>query len=487
MLYERLAQHERNDGTAIFVQTPSGAMSYRDCKARVDALAGVLKARGLRRGDRCMVMLPNGTDFVVAVLAIAKLGAIAVPVGTTFKADELRRYVMDSAPKVVATTEALAVRHREAVRSVSNARILTQLTFPRTTVPPVREMFDGDVLYQYSLGATGVPKRVVRTQTQLIAEAEQFASTIALSASDKLLTAVPMCHAHGFGNCLVAALTAGACILVLERFDRRLVMQALTSEQVTVFHAVPFMFSLLATSKHVTTTSMPNLRLALSAGAPLDESSYVAFRDKFGVAILQQYGSTETGAISVNLDPDPSLWQSVGQPLAGTEVLLINDSGIPAPPGTVGEVVVRSPAMATGYSSLALTREAFRDGYYWTGDLARADRAGNITLCGRKKQLITTSENQVDPTEVEAVIAQHPAVAETVVLGVPGPRGTERVKAVVVSHQDCTAEEITQWCRDRLAPYKAPRIVAFRDELPRSPLGKILRKYLQEETGLAGG
>jgi long-chain acyl-CoA synthetase len=224
-----------------------------------------------------------------------------------------------------------------------------------------------------------------------------------------------------------------------------------------------------------------SLRLCFSAGTALPRSTFEAFGERFGVLVRQLYGSTETTVIAANLSADPvATFESVGRPVAGVDVAIVDDEGAPLPVGETGEITVASPAATQGYAEMPeLNEVAFRDGHFFTGDLGRLDEDGLLYVVGRKKLLIETGGFKVDPIEVEAVIDDHPAVAESVVVGVETEiPGEQRVKAVVVRAGECEERELVAFCRERLANFKLPQSVEFRDEIPKSPLGKVLRKYL---------
>jgi len=222
------------------------------------------------------------------------------------------------------------------------------------------------------------------------------------------------------------------------------------------------------------------------SGAPLSRTalpraSFEAFGERFGVLVRQLYGSTETGMIAANMSDDPvATFESVGSAVEGVKIEIVDDDGAALPTGEVGEVSVASPAASSGYADAdEASMLAFRDGRYFTGDLGRLDEGGQLYLEGRKKLLIEIGGYKVDPVEVQDVIAAHPAVAEAIVVGVGGESADEElVKAVVVPKEDCEEAELIAFCRERLANYKVPRTVEFRDEIPTSPLGKVLRKYL---------
>jgi long-chain acyl-CoA synthetase len=242
---------------------------------------------------------------------------------------------------------------------------------------------------------------------------------------------------------------------------------------------VPFNFRLMAEAPH--SADLSSLRLAFSAGTALPRPFFDAFLDKFGVPVRQLYGCTEAGTLTANMDEDPvASFESVGAPVDGVEVQIEDDEGRPVAAGTVGEIAVRSPGLTSGYSDMEdLNRQAFRDGFFLSGDLGMLDEQGRLTITGRKKLLIEVGGYKIDPIEVEDVVAAHPKVAEAVVVGVETDvPGEERVKAVVVPSDELSERDVIGFCQQRLANFKVPQLIEFREEIPKSPLGKILRKYL---------
>ncbi len=467
---------------------PAGTLTWQALEGAIASFAAQLSGLSVGAGSCVVVLVPNGAEFVIATFAIARLGAIAVPLNPLFQPGEIAYYLRDSAAHAVVTTPSQA----EALRGMIGTErpdCVVVTSVPRGgsssgdvgDVPAVDP--DADVLYQYSSGSTGTPKRVMRTQRQLVTEALGVTATTGVTPDDRILAVVPLFHAHGFGNGMLAAVATGATLHLLPAFKRGAVLKALTDQRITIFPAVPFMFGMLADSPSIAGESLPDLRLAFSAGAPLERKTFAQFRDKFGVSVRQLYGSTETGAVAINLgDVDGERCASIGQPVEGVEIRVVDDEGRDCGPGVEGEIVIRSHAMTRGYANLPeVNRESFRDGAFWTGDLGHADAEGYLFITGRKRLFINAGGNKVDPGQVEAVIAEHDAVAECVVVGVRGEYGQEIIKAVVVPHREVGPEEIRDWCRGRLAEFRVPRIVEFRPEIPRSPLGKILRKYLQED------
>jgi long-chain acyl-CoA synthetase len=308
------------------------------------------------------------------------------------------------------------------------------------------------------------PHLVARTQENLWWEAENFWTSTQLDSTDVVLGVVPLSHAHGLGNALLAALRAGASLLLRPRFLRRQVLDLLANERVTLFPAVPFMLRMLAATDRRRRWDLSALRLCVSAGAPLPPDVFLAFRDRFGVSARQLYGLTEAGSVTCDLaaadQVDPT---TVGRPLGNVVVSIADQTGHPLPPGEIGEIVVRSAAVEGGAARALHTL-----------DLGRLDASGALTITGRTSLFINTAGNKVDPAEVEAALRAHPAVADVAVFGVAAAHDEQVVAAAVVLASDVSADTLRAHCRELLAPHKVPRVLTFRDALPRSPLGKVL-------------
>jgi long-chain acyl-CoA synthetase len=484
----------RPDHTAVVHR--GERVSFADLVDQVERLAAGLAERGIAAGDAVALVLRDDPWFVTSFHAVTALGAVVVPLNPAFKQKELefsfrscavRGVIADERSAGVCERIAAGLDHPVEVitTSTGHGQALTVDSLIESSTPARLAARDADevFIYQFSSGSTGRPKRVPRTHGQCAAEADNYAS-LGITAEDRIFSAIPLFHTYGMGACLFASAATGATVIIQEEpnpflLKRQRALELLEQEQATVFPGVPFNFRLLAEAP--ADADLSSVRLCFSAGTALPRPAFEAFGEKFGVLVRQLYGTTETGLIAANMDGDPvGTFESVGVPAGTTTVEIVDDEGGPVPAGEVGEVVVAGPAITSGYSGLDdVNALAFRDGRFFTGDLGRLDDFGRLYLAGRKKLLIEVGGYKVDPIEVEDVVAAHPKVAETVVLGVPGKvEGEEVVKAVVVPSEDCDDRELVQFCQERLANYKVPRIVEFRDEIPKSPLGKVLRKYL---------
>ena len=443
-----------------------GAIDYATLRRRADAAAERLRSAGLGPGDRVAIVLPNSLAFVEALLGVWRCGATAFPVPAGARAGELR-HLFAAAPVAAAITRAGGEPPPSGVQLVADvdglriAHATAQRRPPRAAVSPA----PGDAaLCAVSSGTVAAPHVVTRTHENLWWEAENFFASTRLGPDDVVLGVVPLSHAHGLGNALLAALRAGASLVMRPRFQRRQVLDVLAQERVTVFPTVPFMLRMLAATDRRRAFDLGALRLCLSAGAPLPTDVFAAFRDRFGVPPRQLYGLTEAGSVTCDLAAgervDPA---TVGRPLGTVRVGIEDGDGRPLPPGAVGEIVVRSAA-AEGGAARPLR----------TCDLGRLAADGALTITGRTSLFINAAGNKIDPGEVEAVLRAHPAVADVAVFGLAAAHDDQVVAAAVVLATPVAADDLRAHCRERLAPHKVPRVFTVRDQLPRSPLGKVL-------------
>jgi long-chain acyl-CoA synthetase len=498
-LIDDLYAHAESRGSRPALIYGEERLSYAELLDRAERLAGGLTAGGLAPGDAVALLLPNSPAFVIGFLAVTGIGAVAVPLNPQFKQDELEFYFRNSGVRAVIGDEAgIAVSERITARADDAVRMITTAADPGRALSLDRlieqhagvrlgpRAADEDFIFMYSSGSTGRPKRVPRTHGQCWAEADSYMRSMAITPSDRLFCAIPLFHTYGLGNCLTTLVRTGCTLVIMEEpnpfiLNRGRALELLEQHRVTIFPGVPFNFRLLAEVDR--RADLSSLRLCFSAGTALPRPAFDGFLERYGVAVRQLYGSTEAGVMTINLDPDPvATFASVGTPAAGVEVMAVDDDGRPLPPGEEGELAAKGPAITRGYADMEqLNRETFRDGYYFTGDLGRLDDRQRVFITGRKKLLIEVAGHKVDPVEVEDVLATHPKVREAVVVGVRGKvEGEEIVKAAVVAGDGCEERELIAFCQERLANFKVPQIVEFREEIPKSPLGKILRKYLIE-------
>jgi long-chain acyl-CoA synthetase len=467
-------------------------LTHAQLADEVDRAAGGLAALGVEPGDTVLLVLPNVPEFVIAFFALARLGAGAVLLDVASKEHELTKAFQDCRPRAVITDRRVAgTCHAVATALGQTAVVVTIDEVPSSAVPfhtlgdsaaalPALPDADMPAVFQYSSGSTGRPKRVGRSHAQCLAEARLVPESLGLDEQDAILCTVPLFHAYGLGDCMFTAIGSGAKLVLQPDGQpfvvrRQRTLELIGDEQVTMLPIVPFMVDSLASAK--STRELTGLRYCFSAGNALPAAAAEAFLARFGVPARQLYGCTEAPSITANLDDAPDA-ASVGRPLQGVELSIRDEDDREVDPGAVGTVAVRSPVAPSGYVD-GSDVQTFRDGWVFPGDAGRVDAEGRLTLVGRTKVFIDVVGHKVDPVEVEEVLLQHPAVREVVVVGTrTATLDTDVVKAAVVQEEPCSERELIHFCATRLASFKVPQVVEFREEIPRSALGKVLRKEL---------
>jgi long-chain acyl-CoA synthetase len=449
------------------------------------AIAPVVRAPG----QRVAVMLPNSAAFVAAFFAGARAGAVVAPVNPGYGSHDLTHHLDDLDAVALLADAATLERAAPTLRALGRAPAMFEVSpgegaravRPGTTTgEPIPAHAGAPLLQQYTSGSTGTPKRVIRTHANLLAELECLRDAFAVTEADRFLGIAPFFHVNGLVRTMLTSMYSGATLYPVAEFRRREVTGLLTTERISFLGGVPQIFSILGQTPLRGHVDFRALRLVFSSSAPLTPADGKRFRDQYGVVIRQLYGSTETGTISFNRHPEPETCQeSVGTPLPGVEVAVLDADGRRLGPGKEGEIAIASPFATAGYhGNPEATAESFRDGSYLSGDLGIVDPLGHIRLTGRKKLLINRGGFKVNPYEVEDVIKTHPKVAEVAVFGAPSASGDDVVCCAIVASGPCTTEDILLYCKERLADFKVPARIEFRESLPKSPAGKILRGRL---------
>gem|GEM_PF-228778 len=520
MLFHSLTKTARAYPDKTGLVLGSSGITYAELLGRVARFMDRLRAMNVGEGDCIALVLPNSIEFVVSFYALAGLRVIALPLNPSSKVEELKYYLTDNEVKGIITNTERSELCRQSISAIEKdiALIIAgesneTITLPQDTstmnLDAIYAPFDGPVIYQYSSGSTGRAKKVCRTQRNLAYETEAYIDATHMTSLDTVLCVVPLFHAHGLGKCMLAPVATGATLVMLEPVTRdsvtvevpflfrtQRVFELIKREKVTILPATPYISGALAETPEDVQVDVSTLRLCLSGGNFLPEEVFTRFKQRFGIPLRSIYGSTETGSVALNMEPDEAVrFDSVGRPSGNIEVRITNGTLEELPAGSIGEIAVKSEAMAGGYLNMPeLNREVFRDGFYFTGDLGKKDEQGRLYITGRKKIFIESGGEKVDPLEIEQVLQTHPAIKEAAVVGIAGPYGGQAIKAVIVLNNTEGAAknlasmelEILLHCKERLSDYKIPRVVEFREALPKSSLGKILRKDLIEGSGLPG-
>ena len=432
-------------------------------------LARVLAGQGFRVGDRLCAHLANSVETVALFLACVKLGVIFVPVNILYREREIAHIVSDAEPKSLVTAaelESLA----QAATAASGA--------PRMPVRPLEG--DAPAALVYTSGTTGASKGAVLTHNNFAANALNLITCWQITSADRLLLPLPLFHVHGLGNGLCSWLITGCRLRLLERFEHQKAAEIMREFQPTLFFGVPTMYvRLLETPAAVAHEIGARMRLFVSGSAPLAAQVLEDFRSLFGHTILERYGMSET---LMNLS-NPYIGErragTVGFPLPGVSVQLLDSEGAPAPDGQTGELYLRGPNVFSGYWRRDdATRAAFTGGWFRTGDLAVRSPDGYYTLVGRRSDLIISGGFNIYPREIEEFLAEQPEIAEAAVMGVADRLRGEVPVAYVVARCAFAASELEARCRNAMASYKVPRSFIIVEHLPRNAMGKIQKHLL---------
>ena len=438
------------------------------------------------KGEKIVLFLPNCVEFILSFFAIAEVGAIVVPLNIHLKEKELRYYIEKCGISAVITDSYLLSQwgkipsHLQAIQfilfdklDILSKNILNSLSPENDFHPSMETSLDDEFLYLSTSGSTGRPKIIPRTHYNVIAGAENVGNALEVTNQDMFLSVTPFFHANGLSNCMFLPIMKGASIFLMRQFSPRNMLRLIQENNITVLFGSPFIFSTLSDIAD-RTFCFPSLRFCLSTGAPMPKGLGKIFFSKFGIPVRQLYGSSETGTISIQLGDFPEDESSVGRPLNTVTVKIINKDGRELPPYEVGEIVVKSPVMIKGYvDEPELNKEAFSNGYFKTEDLGMFDRHGNLYISGRGKKFINVAGIKIDPLEIENVLLSFHKVRAVFVTGVKNRRGTEMIKAMLVAQPDCSVSEVIAYCKDKLAEYKIPRIIEFKDEIHRDIMGKV--------------
>ncbi|GAC1593526.1 MAG: acyl-CoA synthetase [Acidimicrobiales bacterium] len=453
--------------------------------AEVDNLsrraAAVLADAGLSVGDRLLVSAGPSIELIAFHAGALRSGLVVVPANTAYGRLELEHLVGDAEPgagvfddparaALVGNVPAIVIGPQGPGDTDASHRILSDHG-PGLEASALDRSTPGDpAMLGYTSGTTGRPKGAILSHGNLLSSAAALQLAWRWDRSDRLILALPLFHMHGLGVGVHGTLLAGASMVLLPRFDVDAVIDAVDEHQATMFFGVPTMYARLAASPRL--SELGSLRLCVSGSAPLPPELFARIRSASGQDVLERYGMTETVMNLSNPYDGERRPGSVGFPLPGVEMRLLD-----------GEILLRGPNVCSGYwRDEAATAAAFTDGWFRTGDVAEVDTDGYVRIVGRNKELIISGGFNVYPREVEEALLDHPAVREAAVAGTPDPEWGEIVTAFVVLDHSATADELIAHTTDRLAPYKRPRRVHMVKSLPRNAMGKIQRNSLVADT-----
>ncbi|MFD7295507.1 long-chain fatty acid--CoA ligase [Streptomyces sp. NPDC059897] len=461
--------------------------TYADLHARTTRLAHALRAQGVRRGDRVAYLGANHPSYLETLFAAGTLGAVFVPLNTRLSTPELAYQLQDSGAKAL-----LYTGHREPAESLPTPLTIEaagesyENLLASAPSDPIDEAVAGDdlCLIMYTSGTTGRPKGAMLTHGNIIWNAINVLVDHDLIADEVALVSAPLFHTAGLNMLTLPVLLKGGTCVLVPTFDPAATFDLVSRYGVTFMFGVPTMFDLLTRRPEWPTADLSSLRLLTCGGAPVPPPLIAAYQER-GLTFLQGYGMTEAAPGTLFLDAEHAVSKagSAGVPHFFSDVQVVGPDLAPVGVGETGEVVVRGPHVMPGYWGLPTeTEAAFTEGWFRTGDAARVDTDGYVTIVDRFKDMIISGGENIYPAEIEAALLAHPDVAECAVIGVPDEKWGEAPRAIVVPASGTTpdASALLASLAGRLAKYKIPKSLTFTHELPRTASGKLLKSRLRE-------
>ncbi|QFT88288.1 Long-chain-fatty-acid--CoA ligase [Bacillus sp. THAF10] len=486
--------------------------TYAELNAAINAFASGLEKLGIKQGDHIGLVVGNSPYFVIGLYGAARLGATVVPINPIYTPDELTYILKDSDVKAIITLDLLVPLFEKLHPHLTETEHYIICETPdgkeKAKKYPVEQLsiyaklksftgimasgsfnYEGPLLEDddvavilYTSGTTGKPKGAMLTHKNLYRNAKDSADFLKMNDQDKVVATLPMFHVFCLTVALNAPLMNGATVIIVPRFTPQAIFEVVHTYEATVFAGVPTMYNFLFQAPGEK-ENFKSLRLCISGGASMPVALLESFEKKFNVIISEGFGLSEASPVTCFNPLDrPRKAGSIGTSIVNIENKVVNELGEELPPGEVGELVVRGPNVMKGYYKLPEeTAAAIRDGWLYTGDLAKMDEDGYFYIVDRKKDMIIVGGYNVYPREIEEILYSHENVVEVAVIGLPDPQFGESVKCFVVTNTTVSEESLISYCAERLAKYKVPASIEFLEELPKNTTGKILRRALKEK------
>lgn len=503
-----LERHAAAKGSQVAFEDAARAVTWSEVCGRTANIAGHLADLGIRSGDCVAVYLPNSVDWVEAVLGVVRAGGVAVPVSIDSTESEVAYRLRDANCRAVFTLcERLEAVERLRAEAPSVETVIITRPIARTPAPagPTLDSFaetvstssprdpldiDATAFLVYTSGTTGQAKGVqLSCRGMLWVTAACWAPILGLDGDDRVLSPLPLFHSYALNLCVMSIVATGASIFLMEKFSTKEAVARLSEGDFTVFPAVPTIFHyLLETARSGESINLCGMKACITAGAIMPGALNKEFESRFGVPLLDGYGITETSTmVTMNSASSERVPGSCGLPLPGLAVRIVHpESLLDCDPGEEGELIVRGPNVMLGYlNKPEETAKALRNGWYHTGDLAKADRNGFVTITGRIKELIIRGGQNIAPAEVEEVVLKLDCIVDCAAVGLPHASLGEVVGLFVIARDEGFNEQLVlDHCRQHLSSYKVPAAIHIVDAIPRTGSGKIIRFRLREQVAV---
>jgi long-chain acyl-CoA synthetase len=487
-LAELLSQTASRYGDRPALKLDQNVVSYQELNEGASRVAGLLTQSGLAPGDRVAIMLPNVPYFGMVYYGVLRAGGVVVPMNVLLKEREVSFYLSDSGARHLFAWHEFAAAAAQGARNAGTEMIVVHpeefdrlLSGAPLQVDDVERDSRDTAVILYTSGTTGTPKGAELTHANMLENCRYGGTELMeVSEHDVIFGALPLFHSFGQTCCLNAGVRAGACLTMIPRFEPGKALEIIARDKVTLFDGVPTMYHAMLNYPQREQHDVSSLRTCVSGGAAMPVEVMRGFEAAFGSVILEGYGLSETSPVaSFNHPHRERKPGSIGTPIHGVEMKILDHNGDQLPPGEVGEIVIRGHNVMKGYWNRPdATAKVLTDGWLRTGDLAKTDQDGYFFIVDRKKDMIIRGGYNVYPREIEEVLYEHPAILEAAVIAVPDPALGEEIGAAVVLRPNTSADpdEIREFVKERLAAYKYPRHVWFTEQLPKGSTGKILKR-----------
>jgi long-chain acyl-CoA synthetase len=485
-----LTDSAKRDADHVAIKLDDAELTYGQLEEGSARIAGLLNEKGIEPGDRVGIMLPNVPYFPVCYYGVLRAGCIVVPMNVLLKKREVAFYLRDSGAKLLFAWEDFAEDAQAGAEEVgAECLLVTPGEFEEEVgraeaITELADTADEDTaVILYTSGTTGTPKGAELTHANLTRNAEVARGLFDLGAGAVTLGALPLFHSFGQTCAMNATIGTGGTLTLMPRFDPGKALEIIQRDNVTLFQGVPTMYGAMLHLSEREQFDVSSLERCASGGSAMPVELMRSFEEAFGCDVLEGYGLSESSPVASFNHPDRERKPgSIGTPVDGVEMKVVDDDGGEVAQGEVGEIVIRGHNVMKGYWGRDdATAETIRDGWLYTGDMAKVDEDGYFFIVDRKKDLIIRGGYNVYPREIEELLYEHPAVREAAVVGMPHDEYGEEVGAAVALKDgaEASAEELRDFVKEQVAAYKYPRKVWLVDELPKGPTGKILKREIE--------
>jgi long-chain acyl-CoA synthetase len=478
----------------VAVRLDDAELSYAQLDGATAHVAGLLREHGFSAGDRVGIMLPNVPYFPVCYYGVLRAGGIVVPMNVLLKRREVKFYLEDSGARLIFAWEAFA---EDAQGGADDAGAECLMVKPGEfehqvgRAEPITEVHEADdddtAVILYTSGTTGTPKGAELTHGNLRHNAEVSRNLFGFDDQAVTLGALPLFHSFGQTCGMNATISGGGTLTLIPRFDPAKALEIIERDQVNIFQGVPTMYGALLHLADRDRYDISSLKLCVSGGSAMPVELMRGFEDAYGAKVLEGYGLSESSPVASFNHPDRERKPgSIGTPVEGVEMKVVDEDGQEVAQGDVGEIVIRGHNVMKGYWNRPdATEDTVKDGWLHTGDMGYVDEDGYFFIVDRKKDMIIRGGYNVYPREIEEVLYEHPAVREAAVVGVPHDEYGEEVGAAVAlkDGEDVGVDELRQFVKEQVAAYKYPRRIWLVDDLPKGPTGKILKREIDLPEG----